>query len=260
MAVDDTKRLGYGGSAEIDGVQVLMTSGSFDTANNISYLDMLDIEPTVGASRAKTKHADGTTGYTGNISFDVTPSSLALFTTSRLFSRGYSFDVGINDGESAELMADCYVTSISLAGAAEGLITCSLSFIGATSAASSLLVSNSFIRDEIPYAWWYSGNTDVRDWTLNMSQDASPVYINGSGGVDPQYIKYGLIDFNLAITTYEAVVAHSSVSVAASTWTLKGDTASQGFAFTGITELGAYTHVFETAADITVGSDDTIIT
>jgi hypothetical protein len=259
MAVDDTKRLGYGGSAEIDGVQVLVTSASFDTQYDLSYLEMLDITPTAGTSRARTKHADGTKGYSGSVSFDLTTTSLALFTTSKLLSRGYSFDVGIHDGESAEEMSDCYVTGLTLSGAAEGIVTASISFVAASAPTASLSVANTFIRDQEPLGYWYSGNTDVRDWTLSMNQDASPVYMNESGGTDARYIKYGLFDFSLEVTTYEAVVAHSSVSVATSTFTLTGDTTGEGFAFTGVTELGAYTHVFETAADITVGSGDTII-
>lgn len=241
----------------MDGVQVFITGGGFDTSNTISYLEPLDIPPTT-SSRSRVRHADGVAAYTGNVSLDVTTAFLAILTTGKLFSRGYSFDVGIHDGESAQLMSDAYVQSLSLSGAAGGLITASLGVISATAAASSVGVANSFIRDQDPLGYWYSGNTDVRDWTLTMNQAAEPVYVN-EDTVDPRYIKIGLIDFNLSVTTYEAVIAHSTITIATSSFTLTGDTQAEGFQFTGVTELGNYTHSFETAASIAVGSGGTII-
>ena len=259
MASNDAKRLGYGASAEIDGVQVLVTSGNFDTSNSISYLDMLNIVPTVGASRSRTKHADGTASYGVSISFDVTTDFLSILTTAKLFSRGYAFDIGLDDGEDAQEITDCLVQSLSLSGAAGGLITASMTATGITAPATSLLVKNDYIRAQKPLGYWYSGNTDVRDWSLTMNQAVTPVYIN-KDVVTPRYLKYGLLDFSLQVTTYEAVVATSVINIATSAFTLTGNTASQGFAFVGVTELGNYTHLFETSADITVGSGDIIIT
>ena len=262
MAVDDAKRLGYGGSAEIDGVQVLITNGNFDTAATNSYLEAYDVLPAAAASRSRVLHADGTEAYTINVSFDLSLDALALFTTTRLFERGYKFDIGINDGEDGELVTDCLVQSLSLSGSAGGLIQCNLSAISAVAPVPSLAVANAYIRDNVPQGYWYSGAADVRDWTLSMNQAVSPVYTNVDV-VEPRYIKYGLIDFSLAVTTYEAVIAHATIGIVTSSFTLTGDTASEGFAFVGTTELGNYTHVFETSAAIgfsSGGSDGTIIT
>lgn len=266
--VNDAKRLGYGGSAEVDGVQVLITSGSFDTAKTVSYLEPYDVRPTT-ASRSKVKHADGTAAHTVSLSFDVTTRFLTILTTAKLFARGYKFDIGIHDGVSAEEMTDCYVQSLTLSGAAEGIITASLSAVSAKAPVSSLSVANAFIRqsgsalpvNNVPLGYWYSGATDVRDWQLTMNQNVSPVYTN-QNVVNPRYIKYGLIDFNLAVTTYEKVIAHAAIGIATSSFTLTGNTASTGFAFAGITDLGNYSHVFETSASIgfaSGGSDGTII-
>jgi len=41
---------------------------------------------------------------------------------------------------------------------------------------------------------------------------------------------------------------------------LTGVTAGSGYSYGGVTELGTYSHQFETAANITVGSGGTIIT
>jgi hypothetical protein len=263
MAVDDAKRLGYGGSAEIDGIQVLMTSGNFDTAKTVSYLEPYDVVPTLGASRSRVKHADGTEAYTVNVSFDVTTQFLAILTTGKLFSRGYSFNIGIDDGTDAQEMTGCILQSLSLSGASNGIITATLSAIGASAPVTSVGVDNDYIRDtDIPLGYWYSGNTDVRDWTLSMNQAVSPVYGN-EDVVAPRYIKYGLIDFSLAVTTFEAVIAHDAISIATSTFTITGDTASEGFAFAGTTDLGNYSHLFESSAVLgfgSGGSDGIIIT
>jgi len=270
MATNDAKRLGFGGSGEIDGIQCLMTSGGFDTSRQRSYLEPLNIVPTIGASRSRVAHADGIAGYTANMSFDMTTNLLAAFTTGRLFARGYAFDIGINDGESAQQMTDCLAQSITLSGAAGGLISGSLTAISATPPVPSLIVDNNYIRqsrsvlpsNNVPIGYWYSGATDVRDWSLSMNQNVTPVYTN-ENTVNPRYLKYGLFDFSLSVTTYEAVVAHTAISIATSTFTLTGLTASSGFSFAGITDLGNYTHLFETSAAIAFGSggsDGTIIT
>jgi hypothetical protein len=259
--VDDAKRLGYGGSAELDGIQVLMTTGGFDTTKSISYLEPLSVVPTALLSRSRVKHADGTEAYTANLSFDVTTNFLAALTTTRLFARGYKFDIGIDDGEDAQEMTDCLVQSLTLSGAAGGIITASLTAIGATAPAASLTVKNDYIREsrsalpsnDVPLGYWYSGATDVRDWTLTMTQNVSPVYAN-ENVITPRYIKFGLIDFSLSVTTYEAVQPHATISIATSSFTLTGNTASEGFSFAGLTDLGNYAHLFETSAAIAFGS------
>jgi hypothetical protein len=259
VATDDTKRLGYGGSAEIDGIQVLVTSGGFTTEKTPSVLEAYSLQPSTN-SRARMKHADGVEAYSGEVSLDVTKDALPLFSVTRLLSRGYMFKVGVHDGEKAEEMDDCLVTSLTLSGMAGGLITASVSVASASAPEESLFVLNDFIRDnEPPYGYWYSGNTDVRDWTLSMTQDASPVYVN-EDETAPRYLRIGLFDFSLQVTTYEQLRRHDSISIATSSFTLQGDTTSEAFQFTGVTDLGTYAHSFETAAAISVGSGDTIIT
>jgi hypothetical protein len=258
MAVDDTKRLGYGGSAEIAGEQVLITSGGFTSSESPSYLEPWSI-PASTASRSRVLHADGTATYAGDVSLDVTDRFLNVLSTTTLLGRRYQFDVGINDGEDAEEMADCYITSISLNGAPGGLITASLSFMSASAPQASVSVANAFIRDDEPLGYWYSGNTDVRDWAFTMNQAVTPMYTN-QDTMAPRYLKVGLVDYNLAVTTYDAVIAHNTINIKTKSFTLTGVTTEEGYAFAGVTDLGNYRHTFETAADATTGSGDTIIT
>ena len=254
---DISKRLGFGGSAEVNGVQVLILSGSFDFATAISYLNMIDIPPS-DVSRSRTKHADGTTNYSGSLNFDVSSSAMALFTTSALLARHFQFTVGIHDGVNQFEMTDCMLTSLTIAGAPGGVLNSSISFI-ATSGRQVGTVSNDYILvSDPPLGYWWSGGTDVRDWTFTMNQDAQPVYINQNTD-DPQYLKAGLIDYSLQVTLYSDL-APSSINIQTKNFSLTGNTVGEGYTFNGVTDLGMFSHTFETAADITTGSDDTIIT
>jgi len=257
MAVDDSKILGYGGSAEIAGQQVLITSGGFTNQSSPAYLEPMSI-PATTVSRSRILHADGIIAYSGQLSLDVTDSFLTVLTTATLLGRRYQFDVGIDTGEDSQVLANCYATSISLSGSPGGLVNASISFISAE-APSAGAVANAFIRDDEPLGYWDSGNTDVRSWTFNMNQNASPVYGNINTTL-PRYIKVGMVDYSLEVETFDAVIATSVINIKTSAFTLSGVTTSQGYAFAGITELGSYTHTFETAADATVGSGGIIIT
>jgi len=388
MATSDAKRLGYGGSGVVDGQQVLITSGGFNNEFARSYLEPLSL-PAEVVTRSRVKHADGTRGYSGDLSFDVTANALSVLTISKLLARRYSFDVGIHDGEVSQSMLGVYVSSLSLSGAPGGLITASLSFMGAsapkksfgyyggnvasnvisnpitpaangitliiavggstvltitndtsvtytatptlsgvthalgcagpptttqyfaalayllnqldnvsaqadgatnvtitadikatstydivvtgtaisgsnfvttaTAGNAATTVPNDFIRDQIPYGYWYSGNTDVKDWSFTFNQATTPVYINEDDD-SPRYIKVGLIDCSLEVNTYEAVQTHKVINIATTSFTLTGDTSSEGFQFLGQTELGQYAHMFESSANMDAGSSGIIIT
>jgi hypothetical protein len=260
---DTVKRLGYGGSAVIDGVQVLITGGNLDKTDTPSYLEMMDIPPpaSIGyASRSRVLHADGTTLYGGNISFDLNTAAVVLFSTSKLLKRGYSFAVGIHDGENSSTMANCQITNLTVSGAPGGLLTSSVTFISASPRVSGGSVTNNYILSSAPVGYWYSGGTDIRDWTLTMNQNVEPVYGNANT-MTPKYLKTGLIDFTLDVSLYaEHIADDDSVVVATSSVTLYGVTTSAGHRFNGVSDLGTYSHSFTTSPDLsTSGSDGLII-
>ena len=260
MATGITKTLGYGGSAEIDGVQMLLSSGGFENAVAPSYINAYDIDPSE-VPRSRMLHADGVNSYTGSIGFEVTQAALGVISTAKLLKRYYKFNIGINDGDAAYVMEDCYVTSLSLTGAPGGLITAQLGVAARAKQSAGLVADNYILRDAAhqPYGYWYSGNTDVRDWSLSMTQDVQPVYSN-ENTMDPRYMKVGLVVYSLQVTTYDAVQAHDTIGVATSSFTLQGETNAEGYTFNGITDLGMYSHTFESSSDATVGSQDPVIT
>jgi len=266
MATIVTKRLGYGGSSVIDGIQVLITGGSFDQTMSVSYLDPWEIPPTQ-VKRSRVKHADGVSSYSGSVSLDVTKNAMLLFGLGRLLDRNFNnaagFDVGIHDGENQYRMTACKVSSISLSGSANGLIAASVAFMGTTGKGAEV-VGNDYVLnytidpDDRPAAYWWSGNTDVRDWTFTFNQDTAPVYSN-ENTMEPRYIRVGLVSYSLAVTTYEEL-DHEAINIITTAFTLVGDTTSKGYTYGGPTDLGMYSHSFETAATAAAGSSGVIIT
>lgn len=272
MPTDTTRRLGYGGSAVIDGVQVLITGGSMDKANQPSYLEMMDIPPSSN-SRSRVLHADGTSDYSGSINFDVTVSALGFLTTAKLLARRYAFSVGIDDGSNPTpfVMSGCYLTSLQLSGAPGGLITASLSFL-AKSGKTPGIVTNSYLMNysatpnDQPLGYWWSGATnagsdsDVRDWSLTMNQAVEAMYLN-EDSMEPRYLKVGLIDYSMSATMYaEHLNPLDRVIIATSAFILTGVVTEKGYSFGGPADLGTYSHSFVTAADAAVGAGGVIIT
>lgn len=256
MSTDITRRLGYGGSATIGDtgseVQVLITGGNLDQADNPSFLEMMDIPPNTD-SRSRVLHADGTSVYSGSLSFDITKAALPLFAVGKLFQRGYKFNVGINDGENYSKMIDCKLTSLTVSGAPGGFLNASVSFMSAT-ARSNVLITNNYIlgtTDNTPLGYWWSGGADIRDWTLTMNQAVEPMYGN-QNIMTPKYLKTGLIDFSLDVNLYVEHVepTGNSITIATSSFTLTGVTTARGHRFNGITDLGTYSHNFITAPNL----------
>ena len=142
IALNDSLRLGYGGAGFIDSTQVLITGGSINTANTISYLNAVDIIPT-NASRSRMKHADGTRLTSASLSFDMT--DIGLTAVDNLFERRAQFDIAINDGNTEVTLDNCFATSITLSGAAGGLISGNINAISIEDV-STTGVANSFYQ------------------------------------------------------------------------------------------------------------------
>jgi len=257
-APDIGKTLGYGGSAEVDGVQVLVTSGSFSSAFATSWLQMIQTLPD-GTPANKVLHADGTTVHSGSVGFDVSKDAMQLFAKTRLLRRFYPFDVGVFDGNDQYKMANCKATSVSLTGAAGGLVSATVAFLApATWAPDTVL--RAFIRDPTAASgqavgYWWSGakaTLKAKSWTFTMNQDVTPVYGN-TAGADPLYLRVGLTEYSLDVESYNALAAGSSdtVYIATDSFTLAGTTSETGFQFNGVTDLGTYRYLF--GSGVTVG-------
>ena len=284
MSTNFSKRLGYGGSAVIDGTQVLVSGGSFETQKTPSFMDAYDIDPSQN-SRSRILHADGTEVYTGSINLDITDAFLSLCTTAKLFGRRYIFNIGIDDGNGAWVMNNCLVSTLSMQGAERGILTASLSVMSA-GVKETGTISNDYIgfqgttgfTNNSPIGYWYSGNSFVRDWSLSMTQEVIPVFTNTSS-VAPTYLKCGQVTYSMQVSTYQPLTGgdvggYHVLNISTKTFTIKVDTGGagistlEGYNVNGQQEFGIYTYSFESAAQGTTadvahglqGSNQNVIT
>ena len=238
-----SKNGGFSGVGYIDGVQVLLTGGSFTKTYSPSFVSSTLI-PALGVNKAQKKHQDGTIAYSGDASFDINQNALALFSNSRLFKRGHSFQVRLSDSNNGITVNNCFVDNVTLSGSAGGLLNCSISF-QSTSDSTPWNLGNvpNLNNTNPPYGYWYSGAQDVRDWTLTFSQELVPMYGNKSGQ-EPHYMKVLTVDSSLEVSTYEQLRNHSQISVATKSFTVHGETIGEGYSFEGAGNQGVFTHVF----------------
>lgn len=258
-----TKRLGYGGSAVIGGTQVIVTSGTFDRADAPAMLEMIDL-PSINDSgtqrRSRVFHAPGTSVFTGSLGFSVNKKVMEnIIKIDKLLDRNWEFDVGIHDGESSYTMSDCLAQTVTLSGSPAGLIDCSVSFMAIAEKVSGTVTNDYILNydddpDNQPAAYWWSGGTDIRDWTFSYTQDVAPMYANRVEQ-EPKYLRAGLVVYSLSVTTYSELV-YDTIKIATKTFVLTGKTTAKGYTFNGPTDLGMYSHTFETAAS---GSSDAVV-
>jgi hypothetical protein len=185
---------------------------------------------------------------------------MGLMTTSKLLQRLYTFDLALTDGNVGYKMDDCKITSLSLTGAAGGIVAVSLSVVAPTAEVLDALVTNDFIRDDTLVGYWWSGAKSplkAKSWTFSMSQEVTPFYGN-KDEVTPLYMRVGLVEYTLEVESYTELAGDSdTIYIETKMFTLVGTSNEKGFQYNGVTELGTYRYNFGTGAPS--ASDDTVI-
>lgn len=304
------KNLGFTGSALIDNQQVLVTGGSITQTQNISYLNPLSIPNPSGFAgtdvRTRVKYSDGTYIVNGSMTFDLTAPALRLLRVDApigsdgitgLLKRGRKFNIdffGGNQNLDAFRCTECFVTSLSANGGVGGIINVNLSFMSKNevepiipSTVDGEAAYGSFIRDQnnLPLGYWYSGQpatgslaANVQDWTLDFSQEANPVYLNGwvetsegnEGGdinnndMYPQYIRIGTVTYGLSVTTIGGIyptIEEGNVNIIISTqsFNIQAIMSNITYNLARTNGLSTFSHTFEGYADITEGSGGFVI-
>lgn len=262
MAIVPVFTLGVFGYAKISNIQVLLTSGNVVRDIGVTYTTPLYL-PAIngiagGNSVSKVAYSEGTIAVTGNIGFDVNEKAMKLFDVSKLFKRGYQFPLKIYDSERGYEISNCFITNLSVTGSSGGLVTASMSFIGGPRSGIKEIVDfrqiavadGSWSRDDSPVGYWASGNEDVRDWTLTYTQVAEPVYLNGINDTDDRYCRYikvGGLTYTLDVTTFNQIYEYDNIVISTKNFTVVGNTKSEGYTFGGATEIGTFSHNFESA-------------
>jgi len=251
-SIDTGIILGIGGFANIDlggskNFDLLMTGGGMSHDKNIPYMNMMQMLPD-NKSRTRCAFSYGTWVSNGNLTFDVTEKNLDLFTKDNLLKRNTEFDVYIGDGIKAWKMTKCKYSSLSLSGSVSSLMSCNISFMSHNPIEESG-TSPTYIRDDRLIAYWETGNIDISDWSLSISQDVQPRYGN-TNSVWPLYLRAGLWEMGLDVTTYEQLRAHDTVNIKTKSFKITGISASSGYSFNGIDQFGTYQHRFESSAPV----------
>jgi len=265
--VEVVKEMGFTGFGRVDDIQVLLTAGSLSEDHSIVYMQPLSLPKPSGAAggaqRGRTKYASGTHLVNGSLSFDLTWSALGLMKPDRLLRRGYQFKVIVSDGENTYECKKCYATSIGLSGSVGGIISATLSFIHGKEWTIGSSKGIKFSRENEMIGYWASGNTNVRDWSLTWNQAIEPMYLNGLNDEDdrwPRYLKVGMVDASLDVTTMDRIYRHDTITIGTTTFSIHGDTQSFGYSFNGSADVGTYSHSFASGPDLTDGSGAVILT
>lgn len=277
MATVPIFTLGVFGYAKISNIQVLLTSGNVNRDFEIPYITPMSLPPPSGTSgalsRSRVTYAEGTIVINGNLTFDVNEEAMTLLDINKLFKRGYQFPLQIFDSEKGYEVSNCFVQSLNISGASEGILTASMSFLGGPRTGKKENIdfrqitvgSGSWSRDDSPIGYWASGNANVRDWSFTMNQTLEPIFLNGINDTDdryPRYIKVGQITYSLEVTTYEQIYEHKNIIINTKNFTLIGNTISEGYTFGGASDIGTFNHTFETGIPFTNtnGSAGVVIT
>ena len=221
MTIDTGFLIGYAGWARIDskepnteylnlvtspsskpvgGVVVSVTSASFlrglDVPTASSFYLPQD-EDTDSSARSKIRLGYGVYSYSGEISFELSLSSLSLIKNS-FFKRNSIFHIAMCDGENTLSIANCVWSNFNITGEPNSTVNISISFLSNNGYKNDMVLSegdlNSPLYDEtdrlIPY--WQTGIDGIQGFGISFSRSVTPVYLNNDLKT-PSYLKPGLI-------------------------------------------------------------------
>ena len=175
-----------------------------------------------------------------------------LFSTSGLLGRGKAHTFSLSDGYNGVSGSNAYVTSATIQASSGGIVSGNVSFV-LKDDFNYGNVSNAYHGSEIPLGYWTTGGGKIADWSLSMSQDASPMYAN-KDEVKPHYIKIGLVTYELSVTSYEQVQKSpnseetGSIKIGTSDVTLEGNISETRYEFGGTSGLGTFRYRFSSGS------------
>ena len=254
----EKRLLGFSGGGSINGVPVLITSGSASIEVSPAYVSPMSIpHPRSGGGpyRGQVYIGDGTAITNGSLAFDMTTSSAQL--VKALSVRGKQFNVVFTDGTNGSQLTECVASSVTASGSANGIVTASVSFMSGaewTEYGKGAI----WLREHELTAYWASGNTNVRDWSYTFNTSLEPVYLNNRSYF-PAYIKCGMSSVSLQMTCYDREL-HERVIISTSGFNLSGVVTADGYNFGGTSDIGTYVHTFTGTASLDEGSGAVVLT
>lgn len=183
----------------------------FITNGNIGVTYNRPTENTYKAPRSTTNVmpillSPGTASISGSVSFDMSHANLEYFLNQARLSRNTYFHLAMSTGSDYYVVYYNMWNSFSISASSGGLVTCNIGFISlncfktditATSGFSAGMLTNIF--DNALVAYWQAGTQGyVQSFTINITQDVTPVYLNNDL-IMPSYLRSGSLKVNANI-------------------------------------------------------------
>lgn len=182
----------------------------FITNGNIGVTYNRPTENTYKAPRGTTSVmpvllSPGTASISGSVSFDMSHNNLGYFLDQSRLSRNTYFHLIMNSGGVCYAVYYNMWNSFSISAASGGLVTCNIGFMSLNCFDTTIqeatvqqdVVSNIF--DDALVAYWQAGTQGyVQSFTINITQDVTPVYLNNDL-IMPSYLRSGSLKVNASI-------------------------------------------------------------
>jgi hypothetical protein len=248
--------------------QFLATSGGYSETRTPYYVTTVNVgDLTDSTGRMKFVCADGTLARTGSVAFDsdneTLPSLIDWIVNKR--KEQFSFLMGTQDLSYVQVDG-CVWSRFSLSGNVSGAVTGTVDFSSSADQVKTLSWSLGSVflplqgRTLVPY--WQTGNDDVTNWTLDVSQNVTPVYLNTKSEY-PLYFRIGHWEVNI---TFETMINLQNPTSASANQVrlcfdklfkpLKGFRLSQGVTKSTTSDPLKYQYTYSTHGEPTSYSDD----
>ena len=183
----------------------------FITGGNIGVSYNRPTENTYKAPRDTTAASpllfgNGTAQISGQISFDMAHFNIDYFLDQAKLSRNTYFHLLMSDGGNTYGVYYNMWNSFSINASAESIVNCNLGYmslncfspqINTVSSISTGALTNIFNKALVAY--WEAGTQGyVQSFTINITQDVTPVYLNNSL-IMPSYLRSGSLKINANI-------------------------------------------------------------
>lgn len=211
--------IGYGGYGKIyiKDLQnnVLRDSVIHLTGGSITVSFSRPMESTYNAppnqeSRAQIPIGVGVCNISGNLSFDFSKKLVHDLIQEDFLCRNNRFDLIMSDGRVEYSVFDCCWNSFSISASPQSLVTGSIGFIALNKINDEPHANiyakdpdnsiDNYFKNEL-VAYWEAGANDVESFSINLSQDVTPVYLNNKY-LMPTYLRCGALSINANIVSW----------------------------------------------------------
>ena len=228
MSADTDFVIGYGGYCRLfSGRAASSSSLSYTvfpmTSGNYSQTTEAQMDKTFAAWYDESVRTPMQTGWpvhswNGSLNFEYTPDIVDIVFGNNLsfFNRTHQFTIQMSDGEKY-VETDGVWSGVSLQSTANELVTGGIQFSSCNRYVDHIVThdnSGSQLIGDYPtlQPYWNYGADGITDFTLSISRNVTPVYLNEPNWSGPSYLRVGLMEASASVTCWKEWEHH---------WTLR---------------------------------------